>query len=107
MENEVRIKITDPSHLMDLGEWVGYATAIERLKKLPASEKSAGFGLAVATLETLEARKRAENAGRNLRLIVKAGHDLDAYHVVWKGADELVLEPVSQQDSATPAPEGK
>ena len=94
MTDEIRIKITDPEHLMDLGEWVGYAQAIERLKKSPAVDKSAGFGYALAKLETMEARKRAENAGKNIRLIVKAGHDLDAYHVVWKGGDEIILEPI-------------
>lgn len=102
MADEIRIKITDPSHLMDLGEWVGYAQAIEKLKKAPQADKSAGFGYALAKLETLEARKRAENAGRNIRLIVKAGHDLDAYHVVWKGTDEIILEPI---DPAEQQPE--
>ncbi len=94
MTEEVRIKISDPGHLMDLGEWVGYASAIEKLKKSPAADKSAGFGYALAKLETMEARKRAENAGKNIRLIVRSGHDLDAYHVVWRGTDELVLEPI-------------
>ncbi len=94
MADEVKVKITDPQHLMDMGEWYGYALAISKLKGLPAAEKSAGFGLALATLQTMEANKRAENAGHNIRLIVRAGHDLDAYHVAWKGGDEIVLEPI-------------
>lgn len=97
MAEEVRIKVTDPRHLMDLGEWFGYANAIERLKKSPVVDKSAGFGYALAKLETMEARKRAENAGANIRLIVKSGYDLDAYHVVWKGGDEIILEPITAE----------
>ena len=95
MSENIKIKVTDPAHLLNLGEWIGYANAIEKLKKAPQADRSAGFGYALAKLEVLEARKRAENAGANIRLIIKAGHDLDAYHVVWKGTDELILEPVT------------
>lgn len=94
MTENVKIKITDPEHLMDFGEWIGYAKALEALKKVVIGDKLPGFNYAVAKIETLEARARAQNAGRNLRLVVKTGHDLDAFNVLWKGADEIELEPI-------------
>ncbi len=103
MSEKIIVKITDPEHLMDFGQWVGYASALEKLRK-GKWEKLPGYALAVAKLEAMEANLRASNAGRNLRLAMKAGHDLSLYNVLWRGLDEIELEPIDLEKEA-PAPE--
>jgi len=94
MAERIKIKITDPGHLMDFGEWLGYAKALQVLEKVALADKLPGFNLAKAKIEVLEARQRAENAGKNLRLAFKAGHDLEASNVFWQGGDYIEIEPV-------------
>lgn len=99
MADRIKIKITDPDHLMSMGRWGGLADAIARLQKVSATDKLPGFGYALAKLETLEAKTRAENAGANIRLAIKSGYDISVHNVFWGGEDCIELEPI---DDAKP-----
>ncbi len=89
------IAITDPAHVMVIGEWIGAVTVVDALKK-QEKDRLPGFALALALAEKAEAEKRANNTARNLRAVAKADIDVTMVKqvsLIFKG-DKPFLEVV-------------
>lgn len=104
MAEKMTIRVTEPEHLIALGMALGYMTAVEALEKVTLGDKLPGFGLALAKLQALEARHRAHTAGRNIRMCVKHGVDIELYDIAWMGNGEIICQPI---DVASPSAEAK
>jgi hypothetical protein len=88
-----RIKVTDPDHLMAMGKSHAYFDAIKAIEDMRKETPATGLTMALLAVKALEANNRTQVMQENIRLVVKAGIDLDAHDVYWQGDDEIIAEP--------------
>lgn len=96
----VTVEITDPHHLVRVGQMYGQAELIEALNAVPNASRLPGFGLALAVAEKVFAEKRADTVAANIRLIAKAGHDVATNRSLTLQGTSLILEPADLVDMA-------
>lgn len=95
MTNEVRVKITNTTHLYAMAESSGLMVAVELLEAIPENLRGTpGMALALATLRAEANLRRGAIVGKNLALIARAGHNIADYQSVMfdPNNSELICE---------------
>lgn len=95
-----KIPITDPKHLIDMGRTHGLLMALQALEEIRGADKLTGVGVAMHAIKAQEAEQRVRVMQKNIRAAVKAGIDLDAYNIMWRGEPELVAQLKDLADKA-------
>jgi hypothetical protein len=98
-ETEPReVVITEPVHIMLMGETHGYMGAHELLLSVPDSRRTPGFALALAMIGEAANAKRADMISRNLRLVAKAGIDVGSVQRIDSLGSKLICYPFAPGD---------
>lgn len=100
MSEKLKIPVTNPQHLIDLGITHGLLLALESLEKLDGCEKLTGVGVARHAIRAAEAEQRIQVMMRNIRLAVANNVDLDKNRLLWEGRAEVIVEPMDLVDQA-------
>lgn len=95
---EWRIEITDPDHVLRLGETHGLMRAKEALEAVPAAQRTAGFTYALALIDAQAANARAGLLSWNIRALLAKGIDLNAIASCYAIGHTLVVTRVKTEE---------
>lgn len=100
-EDVIYIEPLNNSHRLNIGIALGLSAAIRTLEE--DAEKFGrlpGFNTAIALVQSIEARHRAEVAGSNIRAAAKAGYDVATHMVGMIGAGKIFVKPMDLTELA-------
>lgn len=97
----MHIEPLNSGHVRDIGIALGLAAALNYLRdREEVFGKLPGYNTAIAVVQEIEARQRAEVAGYNFRAAMRAGVDISTHMIGLVGRGKIFAEPMDLEQLA-------